>query len=90
MHRNIPGARPDGQGGFIVLCNTTTVVTLIYAGHLAFDIDLAWLPVNSNDSVDCVSGITGGYNPKAAVTCECSLFFTSVFSGLDISFVFEI
>ena len=60
IHKNIPGFRSDGQGGFTVPCNTSAVVAFTYAGQ-PFTIDtrdLAWQPVNSNDpNGDCTSGI---------------------------------
>lgn len=63
VHKTIPGAQSDGQGGFTVPCNTKAVVALTYGGQL-FTIDtqdLATQPVNPNDSNgDCVSGITAG------------------------------
>jgi len=60
IHEQIPGAQPDGQGGFIIPCNTNANVTLIYAGQ-SFTIDprdLVWQPLP--DSNNCISAIMSG------------------------------
>jgi len=63
VHAKIPGAKPDGQGGFSIPCTNTAVVSLTFAGQ-AFDInpiDLLFAPVDANDlQGDCLSGITSG------------------------------
>ena len=58
IHRHIPGAIPDGQGGFNIPCNTTTVVGFTYGGQ-SFPIDprdLVGLAVNGSY---CASNIAG-------------------------------
>ena len=63
VHAKIPGSKSDGQGGYIIPCTNTAVVSLTFAGR-AFDInpiDLLFAPVDPNDLTgDCLSGITPG------------------------------
>ncbi|KAF9524418.1 aspartic peptidase A1 [Crepidotus variabilis] len=63
IHKLIPGAQSDGQGGFTVPCNSKTVVALIFGGR-SFAIDprdIAFQPLNPRDPTgDCVSGIASG------------------------------
>jgi hypothetical protein len=61
IHQNIPGAQSDGQGGFIVPCNTNASVALTYSGQL-FTIDPRDLAAQSLDSqsTNCASGIASG------------------------------
>jgi hypothetical protein len=63
LHKLIPGAKADGQGGYTVPCNTNASVTLTFGGK-TFPIDPRDLsefgPVNNNDpDGDCVSAISG-------------------------------
>lgn len=60
LHAAIPGARSDGQGGFIIPCNTNAVVAFTFSGQsFAIDSrDLPFVPINGNDpNGDCQSGI---------------------------------
>jgi hypothetical protein len=63
IHAAIPGSQPDGQGGFVIPCNTTAQIALTFGGT-SFSIDprdLVLAPVDSNNPTgDCVSGISGG------------------------------
>ncbi|BGP20673.1 hypothetical protein JCM10213v2_008836 [Rhodosporidiobolus nylandii] len=62
IHAAIPGARPDGQGGFTLPCTTTAVLSLSFGG-VAFPIqprDLTFLPLSDNLNGDCVSSISSG------------------------------
>jgi hypothetical protein len=63
VHQAIPGANSDGQGGFTIPCNTTTVVALTF-GSTSFSIDsrdLSLGPVDPSDPTgDCTSGIVAG------------------------------
>jgi hypothetical protein len=60
LHKNIPGAVADGQGGFTIPCTTNASIALTYAGQ-SFTIDprdLAFQPLDPNNPKgDCVSGI---------------------------------
>jgi hypothetical protein len=63
LHKLIPGAKPDGQGGYTVPCNTNASVTLTFGGQV-FPIDPRDLsefgPVDPNNpDGDCVSAISG-------------------------------
>lgn len=63
VHKAIPGAKSDGQGGFIIPCTNTAVVSLTF-GSQTFDInpvDLLFAPVDQNNlQGDCLSGISTG------------------------------
>ena len=63
IHAEIPGAKSDGQSGYLVPCTTTAVVSLTFGGQ-QFDInplDLVYFPVDQNNlKGDCYSGITPG------------------------------
>lgn len=63
LHSKIPGAKSDGQGGFVIPCTNTAVVSLTFGGQ-KFDInpiDLLFAPVDMNDlQGDCLSGISSG------------------------------
>jgi hypothetical protein len=63
IHAAIPGAQPDGQGGFTIPCNTQASVAFTFGGN-SFAIDprdIVFQPVNPNDpNGDCVSGISSG------------------------------
>jgi len=63
VHQAIDGAKPDGQGGFTVPCNTNASVALTFGGKIfAIDPrDIAVQPVSAADPTgDCVSGIAAG------------------------------
>ena len=61
IHRAIPGARPDHQGGFTLPCNTTAVLALKIGGR-TFKIDSRDLSAGAVDEKDpsshCVSSIS--------------------------------
>jgi len=63
IHRQIPGAKSDGQGGFTIPCTTTAKVAMTFGGK-TFEIqpqDMTFVPINANDPKgDCVSGISSG------------------------------
>jgi len=63
VHAKIPGSQSDGQGGFVIPCTSTSVVSLTFGGQ-AFDInpvDLLFAPVDPNNLTgDCLSGISSG------------------------------
>ena len=85
IHRNIPGAQPDGQGGFLVPCSTNTSVALTYGGQL-FTIDpkdLAREAVSDNTDY-CVSGISTSPDVSGSrwlVSYEVS-FFSCLFDNI--------
>ena len=63
VHAKIPGSKSDGQGGFVIPCTNSAVVSLKF-GKQAFDInpiDLLFAPVDpKNLAGDCLSGISSG------------------------------
>ncbi|GAA5879259.1 hypothetical protein JCM8547_006032 [Rhodosporidiobolus lusitaniae] len=71
VHRMIPGARSDGQGGFTLPCTTLSTLTFSFltttstsSGTVSFSMrpsDLSFLPLNDDDPEgDCVSSISSG------------------------------
>ena len=61
VHAQIPGAQSDGQGGFVIPCDTTASVALTFGGT-AFAInteDLIFAQAD-NTGTNCVSGISSG------------------------------
>jgi len=63
IHKNIQGAKSDGQGGFTVPCQTKASVALTFGGtSFAIDPrDIAFQPLDPADPTgDCVSGIASG------------------------------
>lgn len=63
LHAKIPGSKSDGQGGYIIPCTNTAVVSFTFGGR-AFDInpiDLLFAPVDPNNlKGSCYSGIAAG------------------------------
>jgi hypothetical protein len=63
LHAMIPGSKSDGQGGFIIPCTNSAVVSMTFANQ-AFNInplDLLFTPVDpTNLQGDCLSGISSG------------------------------
>jgi hypothetical protein len=63
LHAKIPGSKSDGQGGFIIPCTNTAVVSMTFGG-MAFDInpvDLLFAPEDPNNlKGNCLSGISSG------------------------------
>ncbi|KAA1467306.1 acid protease [Dentipellis sp. KUC8613] len=63
LHKAIPGAQSDGQGGYTLPCTTNTFVALTFGGH-DFTInpsDLSLQPVDPDDLTgECVSAIAVG------------------------------
>ncbi|GAA6011116.1 hypothetical protein JCM10207_005502 [Rhodosporidiobolus poonsookiae] len=62
LHRMIPGAKPDGQGGFTLPCTTRSSISLTFAGR-AFPLnprDLTFLPLTDDLDGECVSAISSG------------------------------
>jgi hypothetical protein len=80
IHQNIPGAQPDGQGGFIVPCNTNASVALTYSGQL-FTIDPRDLAVQALDpqGTNCASGIASGDISNNQNEWLVSVFFSWLF-----------
>jgi hypothetical protein len=71
IHEKIPGAKPDGQGGFTVPCDTNSRLALTF-GKQPFEIDskdLAFRPLDPNNATgDCTSGIGASQIPGAPPT----------------------
>lgn len=87
IHKNVPGAQPDGQGGFTVPCTTNASVALTYAGQ-SFTIesqDLAFQPVDSKDPQGtCVSGIASGTVGSANQWLVGDTFLKNAYFSTDV------
>lgn len=88
VHKAIPGAQSDGQGGFTIPCTTTATVTLTFGGQ-AFDInpqDLLFAPVDTNDLTgDCVSGISSGNIGGATEWLVGDVFLKNAYFSTDVT-----
>jgi hypothetical protein len=87
LHKTIPGAKSDGQGGFTVPCNTKASVALTF-GNTQFAIDprdLAFLPLDRNDpNGDCASGISAGRVGGATEWLVGDVFLKSAYFSTDV------
>jgi len=86
IHSHIPGAQPDGQGGFTVPCNTSASVALTYGGQL-FTIDprdLARQAVRVGGN-ECMSGIasSGGSESSDATWLVGDTFLKNAYFSTD-------
>ncbi len=86
IHTLIPGAQPDGQGGFTIPCTGNATVALTFAG-ISFSIDprdIAVQPVDpSNPQGTCVSGIVSGTVGGATEWLAGDVFLKNVYFGTD-------
>ncbi|KAF9453437.1 acid protease [Macrolepiota fuliginosa MF-IS2] len=87
VHAAIPGAQPDGQGGFTVPCTTTAQVALTFGGK-AFAIepkDIAFQPVDPNNPTgDCTSGIASGNIGGANEWLVGDVFLKNAYFSTDV------
>ncbi len=61
VHAAIPGAQSDGQGGFIIPCDTTTSIALSFGGtEFAINSEDLIFAAADNTGQNCVSGISSG------------------------------
>ncbi len=61
VHAAIPGAQSDGNGGFVIPCDTTTSVALSFGGaSFAIDPKDLIFAAADNTGTNCVSGISSG------------------------------
>lgn len=88
VHKAIPGAQSDGQGGFTLPCTTTASVALTF-GNTAFAIDprdLAQSPVNpQNPTGTCVSGISSGNIGGATEWLVGDVFLKNAYFSTDVA-----
>jgi hypothetical protein len=86
IHTLIPGAQPDGQGGFTIPCTGNATVALTFAG-ISFSIDprdIAVQPVDpSNPQGTCISGIVSGTVGGATEWLAGDVFLKNVYFGTD-------
>jgi hypothetical protein len=88
IHQAIPGAKSDGNGGFLVPCTTNASLALTFGGQI-FSIestDLAFLPVDPNDlEGDCLSGISPGNIDGAAVWLVGDVFLKNAYYSTNVN-----
>ena len=61
VHALIPGAQSDGQGGFIIPCDTNSSVALEFGGtSFAINPEDLIFAAADNTGTNCVSGISSG------------------------------
>jgi len=85
VHRAIPGAASDGQGGFTVPCNIKTSLALKF-GNRVFTIDPRDLAVAqiSRGSNTCVSGISSGKIGTATEWLVGDVFLKNAYFSHDV------
>ena len=88
IHKAIPGAKSDDQGGFTIPCTTNASLALILGGQ-PFTIkseDLLFQPVNTNDPTgECVSGISSGNIDGPNVWLTGDLFLKNVYLSTNVN-----
>ncbi|KAG8696701.1 hypothetical protein FRC09_008314 [Ceratobasidium sp. 395] len=88
LHKQIPGAKSDGQGGFTIPCTTDTLVSF-KMGNQDFAIDprdLTFVPVDQNNlKGDCVSGIMSGQIGGAQEWLVGDVFLKNAYFSHDVS-----
>lgn len=87
LHKQIPGAKSDGQGGFTIPCTTSTVISF-KMGNQDFAIDprdLSFVPVDQNNlKGDCVSGIMSGQIGGAQEWLVGDVFLKNAYFSHDV------
>ncbi|CAE7065707.1 unnamed protein product [Rhizoctonia solani] len=88
IHAQIPGSKPDGQGGFTLPCTTDAHVALTIGGK-SFSIDsrdLLFAPVDPNNTKgDCISGIVTGRFAGPQAWLVGDVFLKNVYFSHDAS-----
>jgi hypothetical protein len=85
IHKAIPGAKDDGQGGFTVPCKTGASLALTI-GQQSFEIDprdLAFAPADQAGQ-DCFSGISAGQVGGANEWLVGDVFLKNVYFSTDV------
>jgi len=88
LHKQIQGAKSDGQGGFTIPCTTKASVAFTFGGQqFAIDPrDIAFQPVDPNNPQgDCVSGITSGAVGGANEWLVGDVFLKNAYFSTDTS-----
>ncbi|KAI0768109.1 aspartic peptidase domain-containing protein [Trametes elegans] len=86
VHKAIPGAQSDGQGGFTIPCDTNASVALNFAGQ-EFAIDTRDLVFAQADSAgkDCISGISAGQIDGATTWLVGDVFLKNAYFSTDVT-----
>jgi len=88
IHKAIPGAKSDNQGGFTIPCTTNASLAISFGGQ-SFAIkseDLLFKPVNPNDLTgDCVSGISSGDIGGPTVWLTGDVFLKNVYLSTNVN-----
>ncbi|KAF8920191.1 aspartic peptidase domain-containing protein [Mucidula mucida] len=88
IHKGIEGAGSDGNGGFVLPCNTNASLALTFGG-IAFNIaspDLAFVPIDINDPTGlCLSGIAGSDGIADGQWLAGDTFLKSVYFSTNVN-----
>ncbi|KAI9000528.1 aspartic peptidase domain-containing protein [Trametes punicea] len=84
VHAAIPGAQSDGQGGFIIPCNTNASVALTFSGQ-EFAIDTRDLVFAQIDDKNCASGISSGEIDGATTWLVGDVFLKNAYFSTDVT-----
>ncbi|CDO70870.1 hypothetical protein BN946_scf184804.g2 [Trametes cinnabarina] len=84
VHQAIPGAQSDGQGGFIIPCNTNASVALTFSGQ-AFAIDTRDLVFQQLDEENCASGISSGEIDGETTWLVGDVFLKNAYFSTDVT-----
>ncbi|KAH9945288.1 acid protease [Epithele typhae] len=86
VHKLISGAQSDGQGGFVIPCNTNSTVALSFGGT-SFDIstkDLVFAQAD-NTGTNCISGISSGQIIDATTWLVGDVFLKNAYFSTDVT-----
>ncbi|KAI0711920.1 acid protease [Cerioporus squamosus] len=86
VHAAIPGAQSDGNGGFVIPCDTTTSVALSFGGT-SFAIDSRDLifAAADNTGTNCVSGISSGQIVDDTTWLVGDVFLKNAYFSTDVT-----
>ncbi|GAA6033451.1 hypothetical protein JCM8097_001403 [Rhodosporidiobolus ruineniae] len=96
VHRAIPGAKPDGQGGFTLPCTTTSILSLTFpllspsssnSSSITLPMrpsDLTFLPLTDDLEGECVSSISAGEVGGRGEWLVGAAFLKNVYFATDV------
>ncbi|KAI0787881.1 acid protease [Fomes fomentarius] len=86
VHAAIPGAQSDGQGGFIIPCDTTTSIALSFGGtEFAINPEDLIFAAADNTGQNCVSGISSGQIVDDTTWLVGDVFLKNAYFSTDVT-----
>ncbi|RDX57523.1 acid protease [Lentinus brumalis] len=86
VHAAIPGAQSDGNGGFVIPCDTTTSVALSFGGaSFAIDPKDLIFAAADNTGTNCVSGISSGQIVDDTTWLVGDVFLKNAYFSTDVT-----